>query len=130
MFGTAIRRRLVSLALGLTIIGTGVVGGVLMAGPAQAAAPASGVVAVHNGSWGYQEVVFGKATTQRLATSPVWDLSGILAGVAPAAVPAAVYVYLIGYEARQAVASGQCFASVRMVWGTPFFPGKESWGCR
>jgi hypothetical protein len=72
---------------------------------------AYGIVAVHTGSWGYREVVYGKGTTQQIANSPVWDLGALIAGYTWFGLPAAVDLYLVKYEAQQAVNSGRCFAS-------------------
>jgi hypothetical protein len=114
-------------------------GGAAVAMPASASTGAYGVVAVHTGGWGYMETVYGKGTTHQLATSPVWEVGGILGGAVVgwssaaaqlAALPLSVYAWTIHYRAQQADASGQCFAMVRPFWGAPSFPGVESWGCR
>ena len=44
-------------------------------------AEASGVVAVHNGRLGYQEIVIGKSSTRRIASSSFWNLSSTLATI-------------------------------------------------
>jgi hypothetical protein len=45
--------------------------------------------------------------------------------------PFAVDLYLVHYEAQQAVASGRCVALVRSYWWLGWSaPGVESWGCR
>ena len=69
------------------IVSTGLVA--VGSAPASAHGGASGVVAVHTGSWGYREVVYGRATTHRIATSSVWELGSLLTGATATGVAAA-----------------------------------------
>src|SRR5581483_3961690 len=120
------RMRYFAAALAVALLGVAVVPGV-----AQASSGASGVVAVHNGSWGYQELVFGKATTAQLAdAAPIQILNSAAGKVGIWVLPLGVYAWTIQLRARQAENSGQCFALVRPGWYLPlYFAAQESWGC-
>jgi len=112
------------------IAGGGIGGAALVAAP-DAQAAAYGVVAVHTGSWGYREVVFGRGTTQQIADSPWWALAGMVVGQAGLyGLPVVESLYLNQYEAEKAASHGICFAVVRPTWIPWAFPGVESWGCR
>lgn len=94
-------------------------------------ADAWGVVAVHNGSWGYKEVVYGKATTRQIANAPAWDVVYIMLGAGGLwGIPLAVSAWTIKYRAQDAVNTGQCFAMVRPFWGAGWWAAKSPWGCR
>lgn len=93
-------------------------------------AEASGVVAVHNGRLGYQEIVIGKSSTRRIASSSFWNLSSTLATITGYGVPLAVMLQLYQFRAQDAVNTGQCFALVRPAYGFSYFPAKTSWDCR
>src|SRR6266498_3361371 len=110
-----------SIAAGVTLTGVA---------PASASSEAYGIVAVHNGGWGYQEIVYGKGTTRQIANAPWWDAGIILTNVTPWAIPLAVTLWTIKYRAQDAVNTGQCYALVRPFWGAWYFAAKESWGCR
>src|SRR4051812_7181661 len=102
--------------------------GVMAAEPAAAAIP--GVVAVHNGGWGYQELVYSKAATRQLADQRATDIIAVLTGLTGYGVPVALQAYLVKAKAQDAVGRGECFALVRPVGGSPYFPATERWGCR
>ena len=92
---------------------------------------AYGIVAVHNGSWGYKEIVYGRGTTAQLAASPYWDLGMILSGVTGWGIPLAVTMWAAKTKAQEAVNTNQCFALVRPTyWPNIYWPARESWGCR
>ena len=93
---------------------------------------AHGVVAVHTGSWGYKEIVFGRATTRDIANSSVWDISALILSLAgPYGFAGALDAVLVKARAQDAVNTGQCFAQVRG-WSTGwiYFPGKTGQDCR
>ena len=118
--------------------------------PASATTGASGVVAVHTGSWGYREVVYGRATTRLIATSSVWELGPLLVGATAggvaaasggayaasvvaaslAALPVATQLYLIKFRAQEADRLGQCFAIVRPTSVPVSFPARTWQDCR
>jgi hypothetical protein len=128
-----IRTKIIAVCMSFALVFAGS-GAVLLAtaGSAQAESGASGIVAIHTGSWGYREVVYGKNWTQGIATwggrygvyeDIVGDLSDLIG-------PVAVWEDATVYQAQHAAASNRCLAMVRMAWVPIYFPGIESWGCR
>jgi len=101
---------------------------------ARGASGANGIVAIHTGSWGYREVVYGRGTTHWLATSsyPLSVAGTLIAWSGGIRIPVLLPVYLgtMVYRAEQADNSGRCFAMVRPTWVPIYFAAVESWGCR
>lgn len=91
---------------------------------------ASGVVAVHNGRFGYQEIVIGKASTRRIAGSSFWNISATLASITGYGIPLAVMLQMYQFRAQDAINTGQCFALVRPAYGFAYLPAKTGWDCR
>lgn len=115
-------------------------GAVLVGQQAANADDGTGVVAQHTGRWGYNEIVFGKSTTRRIATSSIWDIGSLVGGPAVAylgspaaqlvAIPGGVYLWTVKWRAQDALNTGQCFSLVRPFYGSPGFAAKTWQGCR
>jgi hypothetical protein len=125
--------RLKQVVVGL-VLTLGLIVGLAAFAPqaANAAPPASGIVAEHRGSWGYHEVVFGKATTRAVAESGLLGGASLVAGyLSIYLMPAALLGYLWQNRAQAAVSRGQCLAAVSSRFmGPGSYPGITSQGCR
>jgi hypothetical protein len=138
----AFSRKLSLILTSLTLILGGGVAALAAPVSAQAESGASGIVAIHTGSWGYREVVYGKSSTQQLYNethpmSNLWGAASYLGGLGASAAinpfsaaAAGTYMWTVQQQVGNAVAHNTCFALVRLAWVPVYWPGVEPWGCR